>query len=112
VAAGKTFQRVHVVREPLTDYLRYELAAYEHNVAAGEDIRVIPVRSGRWPGEIPHRDYWLFDSADLWHMDYDEQGRFLGAARATDAKDIIMHAYWRDAALHAAIPYADYIRRI
>ena len=25
VRAGKVFQRVHVVREPLTDYLRYEL---------------------------------------------------------------------------------------
>ena len=42
VKAGKVFQRVHVVREPLTDYLRYELGwSYPPNVEAGEDIRIL-----------------------------------------------------------------------
>lgn len=47
--AGKTWQRVHVIEEPRTDYLRYELAVYARNVAAGEDVRVIPVSRGDWP---------------------------------------------------------------
>src|SRR3954452_20557518 len=38
--AGRTLQRVHIVEEPLTDYLRYELAAYRQNSEAGEAIRL------------------------------------------------------------------------
>ncbi len=110
-AAGKVIQRVHVIEEPVTDYLRYELTVYGRHAAAGEDIRVIPVRAGQWPGEIPRRDYWLFDSSDLWLTEYDDQGRFLGSAHVTDAEDTILHAYWREAALHVAVPYADYVRR-
>jgi hypothetical protein len=107
--AGKAFRRVHVVEEPLTDYLRYELAGYWHNVSAGEDIRILPVQAGRWP-DLPRRDYWLFDSRSLWFMDYDEQGRFLGAARSAEAEGVVLANHWRDSAMHAAIPYADYIR--
>ncbi len=77
VRAGKVFQRVHVVREPLTDYLRYELGwSYPPNVEAGEDIRILVAQPGSWPmsarGKIlPElKDYWLFDSSDLWVMEY------------------------------------------
>ena len=50
VEAGKVFQRVHVVTEPLTDYLRYELGwSYPPNVEAGEDIRILPRSPGEWP---------------------------------------------------------------
>lgn len=57
VRAGKVFQRVHVVREPLTDYLRYELGwSYPPNVEAGEEIRILVAQAGGWPmsarGEI------------------------------------------------------------
>ena len=50
---GRPLRRVHVIEEPLTDYLRYELAAYQHNGRAGEDIRLIPVRHGQWPSDLP-----------------------------------------------------------
>ena len=40
--AGKSISRVHVVSEPLTDYLRFELAFYAGSVAAGEDVRILP----------------------------------------------------------------------
>jgi len=43
VQAGKIFQRVRIVTEPLTDYLRYELGwSYPPNVDVGEDIRILP----------------------------------------------------------------------
>lgn len=35
VAAGKRMGRVHVVDEPLSDYLRFVLAVYRENAAAG-----------------------------------------------------------------------------
>lgn len=39
-AAGKRWQRVHVVSHPLTDYLRFELVGYEANAEIGEDVRI------------------------------------------------------------------------
>lgn len=111
VAAGKVLQRVHAVAEPLTDYLRYELEwSYEPNVAAGEDIRILLMSPGGLSG-LPPRDYWLFDSRDLWIMEYDSEGRFLHAEQDTDASTVVRHTYWRDAALHHAIPYPDYMHR-
>jgi hypothetical protein len=40
---------VHVVTEPATPYIRFELAAYADTSAAGEQIMIIPVRDGSWP---------------------------------------------------------------
>lgn len=41
-AAGRRWRRVHVLRFPLNDYLRYECEwCYTHNVAAGEDARIL-----------------------------------------------------------------------
>jgi hypothetical protein len=111
VAAGKLMRRVHIVEEPLSDYLRYEMLSYRPNVEAGEDVRILPVAPGRWP-DLPRRDYWLFDSADLWLMNYGRDGHFTGAGPVRDAAEIVMHNYWRDAALHAAVPYAEYVRQI
>jgi hypothetical protein len=114
-AAGKTVQRVHLVNEPLTDYLRYELEwSYPPNVKAGEDIRILPASETPVPslgtlGTLD--DYWLFDSSDLWVMRYDREGRFEYIRQVSDPGAIVSHAYWRDAALHWAIPYADYMRR-
>ena len=109
--AGKVFRRVHVVREPLTDYLRYELGwSYPPNVDAGEDIRILPAEPGQWPA-LPRHDYWLFDSRDLWVMEYTEDGAFRWVEQVDDPAVIVRHAYWRDAALHQAVPYRDYMRR-
>src|SRR6266581_5297034 len=41
-AAGRTYSRVHVITEPLSDYLRYELACYESSAEHGEEIRILP----------------------------------------------------------------------
>lgn len=114
-AAGKIVQRVHLVREPPTDYLRYELErSYPPNVEAGEDIRILP--ASRAPGgdlavlQIL-KDYWLFDSHDLWVMQYDRDGKFEYIEQVTDPRMIVARAYQRDAALHYAIPYTEYMRR-
>jgi hypothetical protein len=111
VRAGKTFQRVHLVTEPLTDYLRYEIGVwYPLNTEAGEDIRILPARLRRVP--LPERDYWLFDSRHLWIMQYDSEGRFLGTEEVTDPGEIVQHGYWRDAALHHAMRFREYARRV
>lgn len=105
-ASGKIMSRVHIVAEPLTDYLRYELTwSYPANVAAGEDIRIALVSAG-----LPDRDFWLFDSRRLLWLDYDATGQMVAAELDDDPASIVQANYWRDSCLHMAVPLADYLR--
>jgi hypothetical protein len=110
--AGRSLQRVHVVVEPLTDYLRYELAAYAHNSRAGEEIRILATPAGEWPAGVPQgQDFWLFDDADAWVMAYDPAGRFVAAEQLTDADEIRRCLHSRDCAIRQSMPLEDYSRR-
>lgn len=112
VQAGRSLSRVHVIEEPLTDYLRYELAAYEINASAGEDIRLIPARRGQWPDGVPRVDFWLFDDARGWAMEYDEEGHFLVCEPVTDPEQIDQYRAWRDTALEQSITLGAYLARV
>lgn len=113
VKDGCRAQRVHVVTEPLTDYMRFELASYEPNVEAGEDVRVIPVRDDRqWPTDVPSgADFWLIDGRQLWSMQYAPDGEWLGADLVTDPQQIVDACATRDAALAQSISWRDYHAR-
>ena len=109
-AAGRTVERVHVVHEPLTDYLRYEMAtAYRLGAAAGERIVILPTVPGHWPTDIPPQDYWLFDDHDLWVMKYDDLGQFIAAEHRTEPTEIQDAVEGRRAALAAGIPFDRYL---
>jgi hypothetical protein len=111
VAAGRSISRVHVVREPLTPYLRYELTwSYGDNVAAGEDIRIISGPLGQWPGTLPRHDFWLFDDRALWVMHYATGGQFVQAEQVDDRNRLARHAHWREVALAAGAPWWEYVR--
>jgi hypothetical protein len=108
--AGRAAQRVHVVIEPLTDYLRYELTtSYRRNLEAGEVVGIVPATSSRWPPSIPNRDYWLFDDRDLWALDYDLQGRFVVAEQTSDDAAVQNAVIGKRAALTVAIPLDTYL---
>jgi hypothetical protein len=109
VAAGRELARVHVIEEPLSDYVRYELHAYSPNVEAGERVGIIPVRTGAWPTDVPRHDFWLFDDAHLWLMDYDAAGAFQAARLVEEPAFVDQHRRWRDAALARSISLADYV---
>lgn len=116
VAAGRSLRRVHVIEEPLTDYVRYEIAEYVRNHEAGEDIRLLPVPAGEWPEDLPRdTDFWLLDdgqpSESAWAMRYDGAGGFLGVDRVEDADVIDTYRRWRDAAIAQSVPLSDYPRR-
>jgi hypothetical protein len=112
-AAGKTMGRVHIVTEPIADYVRYELLwPYRDNVAAGEDIQILPVTNGEWPSDLPHEDYWLFDSTMAVIMRYDDTGAFTSAEVTESAEALVQYNYWRDLARHLAIPYEEYLQRL
>lgn len=107
--AGRTQQRVHVIIEPVSDYLAYELTwEYGPHAAAGEDIRIIPVTTG-WVADVPSEDFWLFDSTALFAMYYDPDGRWLGVEPVTEPARVAAACFARDAALHHSIPWRAYV---
>jgi hypothetical protein len=111
-AAGKRMERVHVVVEPLSDYLRYELAWwYADNVAAGEDVRILPTRPRQWPAGLPRHDFWLYDSQKLAVLHYDPQGRLYRAELVGDPVEVVRHNAWRDVAMHQAVSLGEYLDR-
>ena len=113
VAAGKVFQRVHVVIEPLTDYLRYELGwSYPPNVEVGEDIRILVAQPGTLADVICRRCRTTGCSipATCGSWNTPTTARFRSIEQVADPAMIVTAAYRRDAALHHAIPYRDYMR--
>ncbi len=106
---GKRFQRVHVVLEPLTDYIRFECAwSYRDTVAAGEDVRIISATAESWPDGIPHLDYWLFDSSQLVRMIYNLEGEFTYAELVDDPAEIMRANLWRDRAVYLSRPFRQF----
>lgn len=108
----RSMSRVHVVTEPLTDYLRFEIGwSYPQSVSAGEDVRILPlVDTEQWPTDVPREDFWLFDSTVLFGMVYDADGLWLGIERATDPAPVVAACRARDAALHLSQPWAEFVR--
>ncbi|MEV7865556.1 DUF6879 family protein [Streptomyces sp. NPDC088124] len=106
---GKAVSRVHVLRSPLTDYLRYELAAYPGNITAGETIGIIDTAESPVSG-LPDHDFWLFDDQHVFRMHYTPEGAFLGADPLPAARTAAYRAH-RDRALAEAVPFAEYWER-
>jgi hypothetical protein len=85
--AGKSWQRVHVVEHPLSEYLQYELVGYVESQAAGEQIGIAD-RSADDDLSGLGADFWLFDgdspTAYAVLMDYDTEGHFVRFEHTVD----------------------------
>ena len=111
VRDGCAVQRVHVVTEPTTEYMGFELASYAPNVDAGENVRIIRVEEGgAWPADVLRQDFWLVDAHELWVMGYAEDGAWLGAEPVSDPGEIVAACLARDAALAQAQSWAKYMQ--
>ena len=89
--AGRHVGRVHVVDRPLAPYIRYELAVYAENVAAGEDVRIAD-RSVHPELNGLRDDFVIFD-AETSHsavvlFDYDGTGLVRGYQITTDPENM------------------------
>ncbi|MER8099628.1 DUF6879 family protein [Kitasatospora sp. NPDC094016] len=105
-ASGRRIGRVHVLTRPLSDYLRYEFAAYAYNVEAGEDIRILDLTERENPG-LPDQDFWLFDGAKVVDMRYRSDGTQIGRDLLEDP-NLDQYRHWRDLALSLSVPFAEY----
>lgn len=108
-ARGRRWSRIHVVDVPLSEYTRFELAAYRESAAAGEQVRITD-RAGN-PGLAGlQTDFWLFDAgtdtpfAEI--MEYDSQGRYLGSRMTADVRECVAA---RDLASRYSVPLAAYL---
>ncbi len=108
--AGKRVERVRVVTEPHSNYIRWEIAGTPYNLGAGEDIRYLPRLRAKEAG-LPDHDFCLFDSRRLVLLNFDADDRPLEHELTTDPALVVQHCYWRDVAWHYAVPYSEYTTR-
>lgn len=102
---GVTTSRVHVVRSPLSDYLRYEFEwGYAHNLAY-EAIRILDLAEQPLPAELDGiGDFWLADGHAAAVMHYDQDGRYLGF----EVSGASRYPAAATAAWDAAVPFESY----
>lgn len=105
-AHGRRIHRVHVLDQPLSDYLRYELAVYRENVAAGEDVRIAD--HDRHPDLADLRQDFLLIDGDTGHaavvwFHHSPTGQLLGHRLSRDPGDISHCRRQRDLALAHAV---------
>lgn len=99
--------RVHVLRSPLSPYLRYECEwGYAYNVRAGEEIRILDLSERPEPPALIYEDFWLMDDLTVVRMVY-QAGRFVGAEVLPSA-DLGRYRAARDASWQGAIPFEEY----
>lgn len=112
---GKSWQRVRVIEEPVTDYTRYELEGYVESQAAGEQIRIAR-RAG--PSDFPklaalRRDFWLFDAGLTGEfallMHYGPRGRFNSAELITGTQVLDELVAEHDLAVKWSVPLNQYL---
>ena len=112
VAAGKRVHRVHVVDLPLSEYIRYELAVYPENIAAGEDVR-ITCRNAHPDLNDLGTDFWLFDAETaepsvVWFR-YTPGGEILSRDYSDDPTEVQRARGQRDLALAHSLALSDFM---
>jgi hypothetical protein len=107
-AAGRPFQRVRVMDEPMSDYNRYLLYRTPYNLGAGEDIRYLG-RDRANALDLPDHDFWVFDSEVVCLLRFTADGRPIGHDVIADPGLAARHEEWIFRAFGAATPYEQYV---
>jgi hypothetical protein len=118
VLAGRDRRRIRLADHPLSEYVRWELAAYAENAVVGEEIRVTVRREG---GTVlvpvldqVALDFWWFDAGTEDEravlLDYDHEGRFTGEHLASAVDLAWCRRLWAAAERHSA-PLNEYVAR-
>jgi hypothetical protein len=103
---GRWIGRVHVVEQPLSDYLRSELAAYKFNVRHGEEVRILDLTGKECPS-LPEKDFWMFDDSKVVEMLYRPDGTQIGR-ELLENPNIEQYRKWKETALLLSVPLAEY----
>jgi len=106
-ARGFRRYRVHILDQPLTAYLRFELYLYLDSVAVGAEVYVVDRDDHPVLADL-HEDFWLFDDEIAVRMIYDDEGHFLHLELIDD---IDHYREIRDITLRHSEPLHDYLER-
>lgn len=94
--------RARVIKLPLMDYLKFEIKAYQFNIASGENIYFIYQEEfDKLNSEINY-DFWLFDDKIVLKMNYNNKGKFMGFVKIKS--DIDKYIKFKDRLLSIAKP--------
>jgi hypothetical protein len=105
--AGKTFRRVRIISEPVTDYIRYVWAGAGHSVEAGEQIKWLPRRLASSIA-LPGNDFWLFDDSTVVFTVFTGEGNVLERQLTTDPAVVELCQAAFEAVWSIAIPHSEY----
>jgi hypothetical protein len=105
--AGKTFKRVRIISEPVTDYIRFEWAGAGRSVEAGEQIKWLPRRLAS-PIALPGNDFWLFDESTVVFTVFTGEGDVLERQLTTDPAVARLCQAAFEAVWSIAIPHSEY----
>ena len=106
-ASGKRVERVRVIDQPPSDYLRWEYWLNRYNAEVGEDIRYLP-REVAVSLHLPAYDFWIFDDSRVAFMEFDAADAFLGPVIVADEAVTRQHQHYQAVAWKHAIPYESY----
>ncbi|MEU4237292.1 DUF6879 family protein [Actinoplanes sp. NPDC026619] len=107
---GKRIERVRIIDEPPSDFLRFELSITPHNLEAGEDIRYLPRKAAR-ELDIPSEDFWLFDATTVLILNFDDNDRFSGIEPVTEPVKVAPYVSARDTAWQHAFSFRSYLSK-
>lgn len=106
VESGRKMPHVRLVTEPLSMYIRKSVDwFYPHHVDAGRDIYILTPGSELASEAAEVGDYWMFDSATVALMRYDDVGAYLGIDLVTEPGAVAGYAALRARLLAESQPF-------
>jgi hypothetical protein len=106
--AGKRFERVRKITDPITEYLRWQMDVTPANIDAGEDIRLMSEAEANRLG-LPAEDFWLFDDEQVAVLHFGPSD-LDGAEIITDPATVARYQTWREVAWRQAVTFEQYTR--
>jgi hypothetical protein len=106
---GRSVGRVHVITQPLTNYLRFEFEHYRHNIQAGEAVRILDVTNRPNPLDGV-QDFWMFDRSRIVLMHYESDGTQI-CREVYEGNPEPFREYQR-IAVDESVPFEEYVKGI
>ncbi|MCM2430152.1 DUF6879 family protein [Streptomyces sp. RKAG337] len=108
VARGVEVRRARVVSEPVSEYIRFEHAATDWNVGAGERVAWLPRRLAS-DLALPGNDFWLIDDRAVRFNLFAGDGSLVDPDYTEDPRTVAMCADAFAAVWERAIPHAEFV---
>jgi uncharacterized protein DUF6879 len=107
VGRGVEVRRARIISEPVSDYISFEYALTDTNVAAGEQVRWLPRRRAT-DLALPGNDFWLLDGGLVVVNHFAGDGESAGHETTTDPGLVKLCTSAFEAVWARAVPHEHY----